>query len=526
MDTGRPPLRRGALILAAGVPAAFAALFFLYPLATILTRGLSTGGGFSAPTDVLLSAETARLVWFTTWQATASTALTLALGMPLAWVIGRFTFRGRSLTRALLLVPFVLPTIVVATAFLAVLPDGYERGIWAILAAHAFFNIAVVARIVGGAWAGIDPTLTEAAAVLGAGPLRRTREVTLPQLVPAISAATALTFLFCFTSFGVVLILGGPGRATLETEIYNRAARLFDLQGAAALSLLQLVAVGIVLAVASALEARAGVGAPLTTEAETLRRPRGLERVAVATVLATAAVALGLPLAVLFGRSLHHWGALFDETPALLVDPWRAAVYSLVFAGVAALIALVVGGLASVALARRRQGTADALVLLPLGASAVMLGFGFLIAFDRPPLDFRSSWWLVPVAQSLVAAPFVVRIVTPAIRAIDPHLREAAAMLGASPRRVWSEVDLPLVGRALAVAAGFAFAIALGEFGATVFVARAERPTLPVAIFRFLGRPGEDNQGLAAALAVVLAGITVVAALAAERLADARGGVL
>ena len=215
-----------------------------------------------------------------------------------------------------------------------------------------------------------------------------------------------------------------------------------------------------------------------------------------------------------------------EETPALLVEPWQAAVYSVAFASVAALIALAVGGLAAVTLARRPTGPVDGLVLLPLGASAVMLGFGFLIAFDESPVDFRSSWWLVPVAQSLVAAPFVVRIVTPALRSIDPKLREVAATLGGSPARTWREIDLPLAGRAFATAAGFAFAIALGEFGATVFVARAEQPTLPVAIFRFLGRPGAENQGVAAALAVVLAAITVCAAVFAERFAEGRGQAL
>ena len=247
MDTGRPALSRGRHLAAALVPAAFVALFFAYPLAAILERGLTSEGGISLP------AGTAALLWFTTWQAAVSTALTLAAGLPLAWAIGRFRFRGRSLTRALVLVPFVLPTVVVATAFLELLPDGSERGLWAIFAAHVFFNVAVVTRIVGGAWAAIDPASAEAAAVLGAGPLRRAREVTLPQLAPALSASAALTFLFCFTSFGVILILGGPGRATVETEIYNRAARLFDLQAAAALSLLQLGAVAVVLAVASIL---------------------------------------------------------------------------------------------------------------------------------------------------------------------------------------------------------------------------------------------------------------------------------
>ena len=201
-------------------------------------------------------------------------------------------------------------------------------------------------------------------------------------------------------------------------------------------------------------------------------------------------------------------------------------MFSVFFAGVAAAIALVIGGLAAIALARRPAGIVDGFVLLPLGASAVMLGFGFLIAFDEAPVDFRSSWWLVPVAQSLIAAPFVVRIVTPALRSIDPALREVAATLGASPLRSRREIDTPLVGRAFAVAAGFAFAIALGEFGATVFVARAEQPTLPVAIFRFLGRPGEGNQGIAAALAVVLAVIAACAALLAERVADGRGRAL
>ena len=502
------------------VPAAFVSLFFAFPLAAILERGLTSGSGLLLPTG------TAAILWFTVWQAALSTVLTLAVGLPLAWAIGRFRFRGRSLVRSLVLVPFVLPTIVVAAAFLALLPTGYERGLWAILAAHVFFNVAVVTRIVGGAWAAIGHASAEAAAVLGASPWRRTQEILLPQLAPALSAAAALTFLFCFTSFGAILILGGPGRATLETEIYNRAARLFDLQAAAALSVLQLLAVGIVLAMASVLETRADGASSLADEGDVLRRPTGRERLVLVAVLGLGALALALPLAVLVERSIGRFGALFQETPALLVEPWRAAVYSVAFASMAASIALVVGGLAALALSRRPPGVLDGFVLLPLGASAVMLGFGFIIAFDEPPLDFRSSWWLVPVAQSLVAAPFVVRIVAPALRSIDPRLREVAATLGASPGRAWREIDLALAGRAFAVAAGFAFAIALGEFGATVFVARAEQPTLPVAIFRFLGRPGAENQGLAAALAVVLATIAVGAALAAERLAGGRARAL
>jgi len=515
-----------------GVPLAFFALFFLYPLLAIVERGL-TGSGDS-PLDVLTDPLTREVVWFTVWQATASTLLTLVVAMPAAYVLGRYRFRGRSVVSALTVVPFVLPTVVVALAFLAVLPDRVERGWAPILAAHAFFNVAVVVRIVGTYWASLDPRLSEAAAMLGARPAIRFREVTLPLLAPALGAASAIVFLFSFTSFGVVLILGGPRYSTIEAEIYNQAVRLFDLRAAAVLSLLQLACVLAAVWVATRLENRLVFLAPLRPEIDTLRPVRARrDRLALGTGLGVLALFLGLPLAVLVERSLVAGGghgldayrALGDETSVLLVAPWHAIGNSLVYATAATLIAVVVGGLAAYAVADTRGSRIlDALVLLPLGVSAVMLGLGFLIAFDTPPLDFRSAPWIVPVAQSLVAIPFVVRIVAPALRSIDPHQREAAALLGASPARVRREVDLPIVARALGVAAGFAFAISLGEFGATVFLARPDRPTLPVAIFRFLGRPGETNVAQAYALAVVLMLVTVASVLLVERLRPRRRG--
>ena len=172
-------------------------------------------------------------------------------------MLGRYAFPGRSLVRALVVVPFVLPTVVVALAFLAILPDGLERGWAAILVAHVFFNVAVVVRVVGTFWAGLDPRVSEAAATLGAGPWRRLREVTLPLLAPSLAAAAAIVFLFSFTSFGVVLILGGPRYSTIEAEIYNQAVRSFDLRAAAVLSLVQLACVAATVWVTLRLEATA-----------------------------------------------------------------------------------------------------------------------------------------------------------------------------------------------------------------------------------------------------------------------------
>jgi thiamine transport system permease protein len=521
------------------LPVCFLALFFAYPLAAILERGLTGGETAGAALDVLADPITRDVVWFTIWQALASTALTMALALPAAYVLGRYAFPGRALARALVTVPFVLPTVVVALAFLAVLPERVERGWLAILVAHAFFNVAVVVRIVGTFWAGLDPRISEAAATLGASPWRSLREVTLPLLAPALSAAAAIVFLFTFTSFGVVLVLGGPRYSTLETEIYAQAVRLFDLRAAAVLSVVQLGFVAAVVWIATRLEARLAVAGQALPEEDVLRRPRGRgERTLVAASLGGLALFLGVPLAVLVERSLAvgdaygfaAYRALGEPTSALLATPWEAILNSLAYAGAATALAVAIGGPAAFAIAgrgereTRRARLLEALLTLPLGASAVMLGFGFVIAFDTAPFDFRSEPWIVPVVQALVAIPFVVRIVAPTLRAIDERQREAAAVLGAPPVRVLREIDLPIAGRALAVAAGFAFAVSLGEFGATVFLARPESPTLPVAIFRFLGRPGELNAGQAYALAVILMLVVTVSVLLVEQLRTRRPG--
>lgn len=523
MDRDRRTLRtlRLGRAAAVAVPVVFLAIFFGWPLLAIFERSLVVDGALDVPLDVLTRSSTLEVGWFTLWQATVSTALTLVAALPLAWALGRFSFRGRGVVEALVLVPFVLPTVVVATAFLALLPDGLERNVWAILLAHVFFNVAVVVRVVGAYWAGLDRRLDDAAATLGASPAQRHLRLTAPLLAPAVASAASIVFLFCFTSFGVIVVLGGIRYATLEVEIYNQAARLFDLRAAAALALLQLAAVAATVLVSGRLERRLGGGALRGTPPP---HPNGRERRAVALAVGGSLALLALPPLALVVRSfrvgdgygLDHYGSLLDETPALLVVPWHAIANSLLFAAGATVIALVVGIPAATAVARGRGGL-DALVMLPLGASAAMLGFGFLLAFDAPPLDLRSSAAIVPVAQALVAIPFVVRSLVPALRTVGARLGEAAAVLGASPWQVRREIELPLLARPLAVAAGLAFAVALGEFGATVFVSRADWPTVPVAIFRFLGRPGADNVGTAMALSVTLMAVVATVALLSDR---------
>jgi thiamine transport system permease protein len=529
------------------VPVAFFAVFFAYPVAAIVARGLRTGGGWQLGriTDVLCQSGIRHVLWFTTWQALASTALTLAIALPGAYVFARFDFPGRTVLRAVVTVPFVLPTVVVGTAFLALVGRGglldelwgvrLDTTVWAILLAHVFFNYAVVVRTVGGLWGQLDPRQEEAARMLGASRFTAWRTVTLPALGPAVAAAALMVFLFTFTSFGIVQILGGPAFATLEVEIYRQTSEIFDLATAAVLTLVQFAAVGAILAVHAWTVRRRETALRLVDAAHTARRPRGTGQWALlAGVLTTVALLLVLPLAVLVQRSLDAPGFAYyralthEDGGTFLVPPIDAVGTSLRYAAAATAVALVIGSLAAAALARRDAGPLvrgfDALLMLPLGVSAVTVGFGFLIALDEPPLDLRSSWLLVPLAQALVGVPFVVRVMLPVLRAVDDRLRQAAAVLGASPRRVWREVDLPLVRRALLVAAGFAFAVSLGEFGATVFLARPDNPTLPVAVARLLGRAGELNYGQAMALSTILMVVCAGALLVLERLRTDRSG--
>lgn len=540
-------LLRAALYLPA---LAFLGIFFFYPLAAVVMKSFAPEGYLELAPIAGLWREPyfGRALWFTAWQATASTALTLALGLPAAFVFARYTFPGKSLLRALTTIPFVMPAMVVATAFTALLgprglvntqlmawldlsrpPIRLQQTIWLILLAHAFYNTTVVVRIVGGFWANLDPRLSEAARMLGGGRARVFREITLPLLLPSIAAAALLVFLFCFTSFGVILVLGGPRFATLEVEIYRQAVTLFRLPEAAGISLAQMALTFAVMAIYTRAQARAALPLNLRPAASTAVLPNTPGRVAlVAATVVGLLLFLAAPMAALAARSLaagnplRYYQELFvNRTDSIFfVPPGLAIRNSLLFAVLTTALALLLGTLTASMLARAHgwfSRLLDPVVLLPLGTSAVTLGFGYLLALGQPPLNLRASPALVPIAHTLVAFPFVVRTLLPVMRGLNPDWREAAAVLGASPWRVWREVELPIIGRALLVAAIFAFTMSMGEFGATLLIARPEYPTMPLIIYRLLGQPGALNYGQALAMSTLLMLVCAAGFLFIER---------
>ena len=539
--------RIAATTVAAILPLGFLAVFFALPVAGMLARGFAPGGvldlgGFA---EVLGRARTQRIIGFTLAISAAATVISVVVGVPVAHALYRLALPGRRTLRAIVAMPFVLPTVVVGVMFRSLLAEGGALGglgldgEWGgILAAFVFFNLAVVVRTVGAAWEGLDRRPEEAAGTLGAGPATVFRTVTLPALAPSIISAASIVFLFCATAFGVVLTMGGLAYGTVETEIYLVTTALFDLRGAAVLSVVQLVAVVAMLLLADRARSR---DAGTQRAAKSAIAPGRVTAYAMGSVIATvlAVAFVAVPVLALVVRSLRRQGEWTldyylalgrvggaDGRSALPVTVWEALGTSWRIAIDATILAVVLGLLVAVLVSRparspgglRWRRLLDGVVMLPLGVSAVTVGFGFLITLDRPPLDLRTSPVLIPIAQAIVALPLVVRTLAPVLRAIDDRQRQVAATLGARPWQVLATVDLPIIWRPLLAAIGLALAVSLGEFGATSFLARPDSPTLPVVIYRLIGRPGVDNLGMALAASVILAVVTVTVMGVVERL--------
>ncbi len=545
------------------LPPLFFLLFYFYPLAAIFKLSFAPDGQleFAALRRLFRNDYYIRTLWFTTWQAVVSTLLTLILALPGAYIFATYQFRGKQTLRTISTLPFVLPTVVVANAFSSLLgsrgllnnwlvglfqldtpPIQLEQSIWLILLAHVFYNYSVALRIISAYWQGIGDDVTEAAAMLGATPRRIFWTVVLPLLRPAIAAAAVLVFIFTFTSFGVILILGGPGFATLEVEIYRQAVNLFNLPVAAALSLLQIVFTFGLMWVYTRTQAQIAGGRNVRKRDRPIATHR--DRILVTGNLAVMLILLAAPLLALVIRSFtgqNGWTLTFyrqlfinERGSIFYVPPIMAVRNSAGFALTATVLALLLGLISAYLISGQKQvGNADKgwgrsviarlkslldpLFMLPLATSAVTLGFGYIIALDEPPLNLRDSLAMIPIAHTLVAMPFVIRAVLPAIRNVDQSLREAAAMLGADPQRVWRTIDWPLIRRALLVGAVFAFTISMGEFGATLFLNRPNTPTMPTAIYRFLGQPGALNYGQAVAMSSLLMLVCAVGFVAIER---------
>ena len=541
------------------LPLAFLLIFFYQPLVAIFRLVFSAQ--FSQGWKLFRWSQITKPLAFTLYQATLSTVLTLVLGLPAAYLFARFDFAGRKFLRVLITIPFILPTVVVAAAFNTLLgprgwlnlglmslfnlntpPINMLNSLSAILLAHIFYNTSIVIRMVGSNLSRLRQNLPLAAQNLGASPWRAFKEVTLPLLMPSILSATLMVFLFDFTSFGVVLMLGGPQFSTLEVEIYNQAMNRFNLPVAGLLSIVQLAFTLLVSVLINRSKQPRYGKAALASESSGLREARTRwEKIFIIVMVVVLLLLMVTPTLSLLTRSfftfdaargergelktgftLRYYRELFEnrEQSLFYVPPILAIRNSMIYAGITMLLATVLGLISVYAIQKsgKLSRFLEPLIMLPLGASAVTLGLGFLIVFGGTVLTQGRFQALIPVAHTLVALPMVIRTLLPALRGIPENLRLVAKSMGASPLRVFREVDLPVLFRAIAVSLLFAFTISLGEFGASSFLSNTAMPTIPVAIYRYLSQPGALNYGQALAMSSLLMVVCVAGSLIIEQI--------
>jgi thiamine transport system permease protein len=499
------------------VPVAFIGLLFYVPLLSILGRGFTQEWLHD-----LVDPRTLDILWFTIWQAVVSTMVCIVLAVPGAYVLYRRRFRYQKILRALITVPFMLPSIVVATAFTTFHQRNTPDAIWIIIA-HVFINYSLAVRTIGSQWSGLDRSIEEAAELAGAGRIRSFFYIALPQLSGSFVSASASIFLYSASSYGIILMVGGGLIHSLETEIAAAAIGLGDLPRTAALSLLQTL-----LSVAAfTLTLRRGAG-DLDFDGSTSKRSVLDKRDTPAALLTGLIVGflLIMPLATIVARAfssehgiLHNFMQFnsLGYRNLLNVSVAQAAGNSLRNMLLSACIAMLVGVLLAWLSARTKNRKLEAIfdvaLLMPLGISTVVLGLGYLVTFSNPWFPLRESWIAVPLIQSVMAVPLVLRIVKPAIAAIAKNTLESAMTEGASSWQIWRYVQAPIIRHSLVTAAAFACLVSIGEFGAASLLAFGHEATLPTVLYALISRPGGDNYGMAMAVSTLLMAFTFAVVL-------------
>lgn len=526
-------------------------IFFIYPLLAIFARSFGIDSAYSFEPFISLLSNPYYLgrIWFTIYQAMISTLLAMLVGLPAAFLFARYEFRGKTLLKSATTLPFVLPTIVVAIGFLSLFgsqgivntalmellgltkpPIEINNSLTIIFMAHAFYNYSIVVRIVSALWSNLDHTLEETARMLGAGPVTTFCRITLPMLLPAIISSAILAFAFSFTSFGIVLILGGPQFATMEVAIFELTAKLFRLPLAAALSIIQLAFTYLFLLLYAKFQAQSVI--PLTLKPHASAGSGKLivrDRVFITGMIIFLLTILSPLIALLLRAIYFEDGHISGQITNLFsnergsyfhISPLGIIWNSIRFALLTVVISTTLGVIAAYFISKRRKRSrhiSDALFMLPLGVSSITLGFGYIVALSYPPVDIRGSWVILVIAHSLIAYPFVIRSILPVLEGIVPNLREAASLLGADSTKVFILIDVPIIAPAILVGATFAFAVSMGEFGASLLLVRPEFTTMPVAIFRFLGLPGAANLGNALTMSGLLMIVVSLGFIAIER---------
>jgi len=532
------------------LPFLLLAVFLLYPVFIVTLQGFFTGTPFQ---EVITTPTIQFTILFTFNQAVLSTFMAVFIGLPGAFLIARLRFRGKSLVKAMMIVPFVLPPIVVVVGFLQMFgPNGVidsilmwiqgsstsvfnlATGVPGIILAHTFYNVPLVLLMVSASLERLNPEIEESAEILGARPLQRLHRIALPHIMPSILASAVLTFMFCFMSFPIILAFGQGTYMTIEAQIWN-AFRVFDYGQASSLTFIQIIitlSLAYVYIKLGRQETNAGPTASIKTTS--FNRYGVIERILILGYLVLIVILVLGPIVTIARASvfdpiaqrytLEGFVNLFSIGSQ---GGLRYFINSLFYAGLATIFAVILGIPLAIAMRSRSKTIptlASAMILLPLGISSITVAYGLVLAVAVPTGLVTNPWPIIVVAQTIIGLPFSARAIEIAMSKIDPALMEQADSLGASRIQRLLFVELPLLAPGILVGGVFAFAMAIGEMSATLFIALPQNYTLAVAIYDYLAVRAFVEAGAAALILVV---VCVVAFLVMERISEgSTGGAL
>jgi len=525
-------------------------LAFALPLSTVLAK---TGGVPRTMTQLISSPYYRGILWLTFKQAGLSTLFAVLLGLPGAYMIGRFKFPGRRLLKSIGTIPFVLPSILVVLGFILVFgnsglinslrrllvadAEGWKilYSLRAIVMAHVFYNFPITLRVVGDAWLTLPRNTYLASRSLGASPVRAFFTVDFPRLAPAILNSAVITFLYCFLSFAIVIVLGGgPRLSTLEVEIFRLVKYRFDLGSGAALAIIETsFTMTLILALGwtnSRLRRRnADDSLAVQREPGTLRTGK---LIAASIYLLPIFILILTPLlSIVFYSflvrptragaltpSFDHWLDLLRSNDGVLSLTTLAIIRTILLGGIVAINSTVSAALVGwYAMRRKGAWIVEGLMVLPLGVSSVILGLGYLAVVERIPHTAMIRLAALIGAHTVIALPFAYRIVNGGLKTISPRVLQAARSSGASAAKSFLTVELPMVKRSLVTAAVFSLALSAGELGAALILAPDNFTTIPMAIYRMIGT---YNIFAASALGAILICIFLIGFLALDKIGD------
>lgn len=492
-------------------PLFFIVILFYIPLISVLFKGLN----YSNIYELLSKSYYRKITLFTIYQAVLSSLLSVIIAIPGAYIITRYNFWGKKTFLSLSSLPFILPSILTVLGFVLLFgnrgilntlivkifnletpPIKILYSMYAVLLAHIFYNFPLAIRIISARWRKIPYELTEASYSLGKSKIETFFKVNFPFLLSSIITSFTLIFLYCFMSFGIILVLGGgPALTTIEVEVYRFARVSLDLSKAASLSIIEnFITVSVLLFYLKS------EGKNISFNAGTLyTKNLSFKSGSLFTIyLIPLSIMIIAPIISIIVNSfirktgftggttlsLHWYKSIFGGLTNNFNSTAIKAIKNSIILGILTVIITIPLSLSvtyNINKKMKFKKIYSLLFFIPMGISSIIVGLSYM------EINFDKSYLLISLAHTFISLPLAIRSINNIYKTIDYTLIEASNSLGYSRIKTFFKIDLPLLKSGIITATVFTFAISIGEMNASIMLAPPGFVTIPLAIYQLIG---------------------------------------